>query len=47
MEIMYVHCGRKTNISDLRSYEHYWTSIWNKAWRFIWIQQNDQLLVGL
>ena len=23
----------ETNIGDPRSYEHYWTSGWNKAWK--------------
>ena len=36
MKIMYVHCGwRNEYRSDPRSYEHYWTSSWNKAWK-IW-----------
>ena len=33
MKIIYVHCGEETNISDPRSYEHYWTSSWNKTWK--------------
>ena len=28
-----MHCGEETNISDPRSYEHYWDSSWNKAWK--------------
>ena len=49
MEIMCIMCTavEETNISDLRSYEHYWSGIWNKAWKFIWIQHNDQLPVGM
>ena len=46
MCIMYT-AVEETNIGDLRSYEHYWSGIWNKAWRFIWIQHNDQLPVGM
>ena len=30
MKIIYMHCGEETNIRDPRSYEHYWTSSWNK-----------------
>ena len=33
VKIIYVHCGEETNISDPRSYEHYWTSSWNKTWK--------------
>ena len=35
MKIIYVHCGEETNIRDPRSYEHYWTSSWNKTWKKI------------
>ena len=27
---LYVHCSWR---SDLRSYEHYWTNSWSKAWK--------------
>ena len=27
-----MQCGEETNIRDPRSYEHYWTSSWNKTW---------------
>ena len=54
MKIMYVPCGEDTNIRDPCSYEHYWTSSWNRAWKnwvqikwFIWAQHNDQFPVGL
>ena len=30
---MYVYCGEETNTKDPRSYEHYWTSSWNKTWK--------------
>ena len=33
MKIKYVHCGEETNISDPRSYEHYYISSWNKTWK--------------
>ena len=34
MKIMCVHCGWRNECRiDLRSYEHYWTSSWNKAWK--------------
>ena len=34
MKIRYVHCGwRNEYRSDPCSYEHYWTSSWNKAWK--------------
>ena len=34
MKIIYVHCGwRNSHRSDPRSYEHYWTSSSNKAWK--------------
>ena len=33
MKIIYVHCGEQTDIGDSRSYEHYWTSSWNKTWK--------------
>ena len=34
MKIMCVHCGWRNEYRiDLRSYEHYWTSSWNKAWK--------------
>ena len=33
MKIICVHCGEGTTMSDSRSYEHYWTSSWNKAWK--------------
>ena len=35
MKIIYVHCGEETSIRDPRSYEHYWTSNWNKTWKKI------------
>ena len=35
MKIMYVHCEwRNEYRSDPRSYEHYWTSSWNKPEKF-------------
>ena len=34
MKIMYVHCGWiKKHKIDPHSYEHYWTSTSNKAWK--------------
>ena len=33
MKIIYVHYGEVTNIRDSRSYEHCWTSSWNKTWK--------------
>ena len=33
MKIIYVHFGEQTDIGDSRSYEHYWTSSWNKTWK--------------
>ena len=35
MKIIYVHFGEETSIRDPRSYEHYWTSNWNKTWKKI------------
>ena len=33
MEIIYVHCETKWDMSDPDSYEHYWTSGWNESWK--------------
>ena len=34
MKIIYMHCSWKAEYRiDPRSYEHYWTSSWNKAWK--------------
>ena len=34
MKIIYVHCDWRNEYRiDPRRYEHYWTSIWNKAWK--------------
>ena len=35
LKIIYVHCGavKKWDISDPRSYEHYWTSKLNETWK--------------
>ena len=51
MKIIYVHCGEETNIRDPRSYEHYWTSSWNKTWKKfrpygIWIHDLCDLRVS-
>ena len=28
MKFIYLHCSEETNLRDLRSYEHFWTSSW-------------------
>ena len=35
MKIIIYMCTavEETNVSDPRSYEHYWTSSWNKTWK--------------
>ena len=33
MKIIHVHSSEETNVRDPRSYEHYWTSSWNKTWK--------------
>ena len=33
MEIIYVHCEKKWDMSNPDSYEHYWTSGWNESWK--------------
>ena len=34
MKIIYVHYGRRNGYkSDPSSYEHHWTTSWNKAWK--------------
>ena len=34
MKIIHMHCSWKEEYRiDPRSYEHYWTSSWNKAWK--------------
>ena len=48
MKITYVHCGEETNIRDPRSYEHCWTSSWNKACPYgIWTHDLCEILLWL
>ena len=34
LALLVLYCNnQKSNIRDPRSYEHYWTSSWNKTWK--------------
>ena len=43
MKIIYVHCDSRNEYRiDPRSYGHYWTSSWNKAWKKIQVRTGSE-----